>query len=57
MLLLHALIDEFFSNADAVTELNFVDVTNILSIKRFVFFHLELQNQIFQKKFYAYSFH
>lgn len=38
ILLLQAFIDEFSSNADAVTELNFVDVISILSIKRFVFF-------------------
>lgn len=38
MLLLHTFIDEFFNNAEAVTELSFVDVFIILSSKRFVFF-------------------
>ena len=34
-------MDECFNNTDAVTELNFVDVINILSIKRLVFFPFE----------------
>jgi len=38
MLLLHTFIDEFFNNAEAVTELSFVDVFIILSSKRLVFF-------------------
>ena len=38
MLLLHTFIDEFFNNAEVVTELSFVDVFIILSSKRFVFF-------------------
>ena len=37
----HALMDEFSSNVDAVTELNFVEVISILSINRFVFFPFE----------------
>ena len=41
MLLLHTLIDEFFNNDDAFTELNFVEVISILSINRFVFFPFE----------------
>lgn len=57
MLLLHTFIDEFFNNAEAVTELSFVDVFIILSSKRFVFFRLELQNQTDQKMFYVYNFH
>lgn len=57
MLLLHTFIDEFFNNAEAVTELSFVDVFIILSSKRFVFFRLELQNQNAQKMFYVYNFH
>ena len=38
MLLLHTFIEEFFNNAEAVTELSFDDVFIILSSKRFVFF-------------------
>ena len=57
MLLLLTFIYEFFNNADAVTELSFVDVFNILSTKWFVFFRLEPQNQIVQKMFYVYNFH
>ena len=37
MLLLLTFIYEFFNNADAVTELSFVDVFTILSTKWFVF--------------------
>lgn len=57
MLLLLTFIYEFFNNADAVTELSFVDVFTILSTKWFVFFRLEPQNQIVQKMFYVYNFH
>ena len=41
MLLLDTLIDEFPSNTEAFTELNFADVINILSINCFVVFPLE----------------
>ena len=38
MLLLQTLTDPVFNKDDALTELNLVDVTNIFSISRFVFF-------------------
>lgn len=40
MLLLQALMDPDFNNVEALTELNFVEVIKILSIRRFVFFPL-----------------
>ncbi len=41
MLLLHNLMEEFSNNDEVFTELNFVEVINILSIKHFLFFPFE----------------